>query len=209
MNLGIHHLLAAGRSCKRISEVEKENLGQRLGDFWDEIFQNALAVATLSVASVECFANELYFEGSSISPALNAAATSEISELVDKETMLRKFSVALAIRNGKRFDYGIVPIQNVDALIKLRNGVVHFRPEWFGEQEKHDKLSRVLMHKFKGSPFLPEEPLFPRAWASRDFAEWALKSTVTFLEYFYNEAALECPISQFKGRLESLSAIVL
>lgn len=209
VNLAIHHLFAACRLSMRVSEVEKQNLGQQFGEFWEEIFQNALGVATLSVASIECYANELYFEGSAISPSLNPAAASEISELIDRENILRKFSVALAIRRGKRLNFGILAVQNASALITLRNAVVHFRSEWFSEQDKHDKLSKVLMHKFRGSPFLPGESLFPRAWASGEFAEWALRSTVAFLEHFYGEAAIDCPIAKAKTRLVQLSGIAL
>ena len=92
-------------------------------------------------------------------------------------------------------------VQNVEALIKLRNAVVHFRPEWFDEQDKHDKLSRQLIHKFKLSRFLRHEPLFPRAWASGSFAVRALKSTVDFLDHFYHEAGMISPIAKSRARL--------
>jgi hypothetical protein len=209
MNLGIHHLLAAGRMASRVSAVEKEHAGQGFGEFWEEILQFALGVVTLSVASLEAYANELYFEGSSISPSLNEPASSEIAGLVDREPILRKYSVALAIRCGTRLERGLAPVQNVDALISLRNGVVHFRPEWFGAQDKHDKRSRVLQHKFRGSSFLPSEGLFPRAWASAEACAWAIRSTVVFLEYFHAEAGLQCSVTQFKARLSEVSGVAL
>jgi hypothetical protein len=209
MNLGIHHLLAAGRMAAQVSAVERDHRDQQFGEFWDEILQFGLGVVTLSASSIESYANELYFEGSAISPPLNDKAGSELADLVDREPILRKFSMALAIRSGKDLDFGIAPVQNADALIKLRNAVVHFRPEWFSSQEKHDKLSRVLQHKFQGSPFLAGESLFPRAWASADFCGWALRSTVVFLEHFHSEAGLQCSVTQFKSRLAQLSGVAL
>ena len=204
-NLSLHHLFAACRFASRIGEIEIQNLSQPFGPFWEEILQNSLGVATLSVACIECYANELYFEPSAIAPTLNPHATMLIAELLDNESILRKYSAALTFRCSARLDFGVQPVQNAEALIKLRNAVVHFRPEWFEEQDRHEKLSKILQHKFKTSPFLPNEPVFPRAWASHDFSIWALKSTVAFLEYFFSQAGIECPLNTFKPYLSKLS----
>ena len=213
-NLALHHLFAACRFAARIGEIERQNRSQPFGSFWEEILQNSLGVATLSVACIEGYANEFYFEfyfePSAIAPGLNPAATDLVAELLDKESILRKFSAALTFRSGKPLDLGVTPVQNVDALIKLRNAVVHFRPEWFEEQDRHEKLSKILRCKFNASPFfLPEEPFFPRAWASHDFATWALKSSVAFLEHFYGQVGIDCPLKPFKSHLAELSADAL
>ena len=205
INLALHHLFAACRFAARLQAIEQEYSGQAFGEFWEEAFHNGLGVATLTVAALECYANEMYFEGSILGNTLTPAAAQELAQLVDKESVLRKYSMALAVRGGKQLDFGLAPVQNVEALIKLRNSVVHFRPEWFGEGGKHEKLSKVLQHKFLPSAFLPNEPIFPRSWASASFATWALQSTVAFLEYFYNEVDITCPLRQFKTQLSSLS----
>ncbi len=204
-SLAPHHLFAAARLAKRIREVEQENQGDPFGAFYDEILHNALGVAMMTVASLESYANELYFEGSAIVPAQNQAFASEFQEIVDREPVLRKFSLILAIRSAKRLDMGCSEVQSVDALIKLRNAIIHFRPEWFGEQDEHAKLSKRLHNRFLASPFLPNEPLFPNAWASASFANWALRSTMQFLRYFYAEAGLKDPLQKFISRVESLS----
>ncbi len=208
-NLALHHLFAACRFAARIGEVERANAGLPFGDFWEEILQNALGVATLSVACIECYANELYFEGSVLSSTLTPGAATVVAELIDSETALRKYSAALAFRTGQPLDFGVAPVQNANALVRLRNAVIHFRPEWFEEQQKHDRLSKVLQHKFAASPYFPNEPLFPRAWASHAFAVWALRSTVSFLEYFCNQAGLDSPVIHQKARLTVLSANAL
>src|SRR6267378_2950147 len=80
-NLALHHLFAACRFTARIGEIEEQNKSQQFGAFWEEILQNALGVVTLSVASIECYANELYFEGSAISTVLNPVAVELIADL--------------------------------------------------------------------------------------------------------------------------------
>ncbi|KZT17729.1 hypothetical protein A1D30_01345 [Acidovorax sp. GW101-3H11] len=204
MNLALHHLLAACRFAARTYELEQENSGQPFGGFWEEILHNSLAVATLTVASLESYANEMYFEGSILGDSLSPAAAAEISTLIDRESVLKKYSLALAIRAEKRLDFGSSAVQNADALIKLRNSVVHFRPEWFGEQQSHEKLSRRLQHRFQPSPFLPNELLFPRSWASASFAYWAVQSSVAFIKNFYAEIGLPCPLDQFDEKIALL-----
>ncbi len=117
--------------------------------------------------------------------------------------------MALTVRKNKKLDFSHTKVQNIDALIKLRNAVIHFRPEWSDQQDKHNKLSKQLKNKFQQSPFLSDEPIFPLAWASASFASWALCSTVAFLEYFYTEADIAYPLSQFKDQLTTLSGNIL
>src|SRR5688572_2393980 len=73
MNLALHHLFAACRFASRVNHVEQSNAGQPFGDFWDEILQNALGVVTLTVACIESFANEMYFEGEILGKSLSPA----------------------------------------------------------------------------------------------------------------------------------------
>ncbi len=208
-NLALHHLFAACRFTSSLRQVEEEHRGQPFGEFWEEILHNALAVAALTVASIESLANEMYFEGAILANSLNAAATGELSELVDRETILRKYAIALAFRANKGLDLGASPVQNADALIKLRNAVVHFRPEWSDEDNKHKKLSKILQHKFAPSSFLSNEGLFPRAWASGEFAGWALRTVVAFVDHFYGELGDPSPLDPFRPRLSELSRDVL
>ncbi len=204
-NLALHHLLAACRFSARVGQVEAENANQPFGSFWEEILQNSLGVATLTVAALESYANEMYFEGAILKPGLNQVAAADLAEIVDKEAILKKYAVALSIATGKRLDMGIAPTQNADALIRLRNAVVHFRPEWFDEPGKHEKLSRVLQHRFEPSAFLQNEPVFPRAWASHSFTVWALNTTVKFIDHYYAELGQPSAIEPFRDQLSVLS----
>ena len=206
MNLGIHHLYSACKAVARIETTEQAHKGQPFGEFWTEILHDSLVVATSSVAALESYANELYFEGKFISPALRGPAAEQVAGLIDKESILKKFALALALRADKRLDLGSPPSQNVDALIKLRNLLVHYRSEWSHEQTAHDKVAKALQHRFARSTFISEhEPLLPKAWASHSFASWAVGSVYQFMEHFYTEASLENPLSRRKEHLQELS----
>ena len=210
MNLGIHHLYSACKAAARIEATENNHKGQLFGEFWTEVLHDSLIVATSSVAALESYANELYFEGKFISPALKGPAAQEVAYLIDKESILRKFSLALALRADKKLELGSPPSQNIDALIKLRNLLVHYRSEWSHEQTAHDKVAEALKQRFERSPFIPEhEPLLPKAWASHSFASWSIRSVYYFMEHFYTQADLENPLSQRKSYLQELSRSAL
>lgn len=203
MRLSLHHLLAADRFAERIGELERENAGRGFDEFWEEIFQNALGVATLSVAALECHANELFFEHRAICPPLNSVAAEVVVEAIDRKSILEKYDAVLAIRQGRRLKKSCSRVQDADALIRLRNAVIHFRMEWFGEQKAHEKLSRQLRDKFETSSFL-HESIFPRAWASHSFAVWAIKVVYAFVEHFSNEASLENVFCNYKEKFRAL-----
>jgi hypothetical protein len=204
-NLALHHLFAASRFAASVRRLEADHSRESFGEFWEEILHNALGVVSLTVASLESYANEFYFEGSAFAAALPPNAADAVASIVDREKVLAKYDVALAVRKNVRLDFGQSHVQNADSLIKLRNAVLHFRPEWFGEQDKHKALSSQLAYKFDPSPFLSNETLFPRAWASGSFCVWALQTTVTFLDKFCAEADLQNPVSQFMARVRTLS----
>ena len=206
MSLGIHHLYSACKAVARIEATERTNKGQPFGEFWNDVLHDSLVVATSSVAALESYANELYFEGRFISSALSGPAAEQVADLIDKESILKKFALALALRADKKLDLGSPPSQNVDALIKLRNLLVHYRSEWSHQQTAHDKVAKALKHRFERSPFIPEhEPLLPKAWASHSFASWSIRSVYSFMEHFYTEAGLENPLSKRKEQLQELS----
>ncbi len=208
-NLALHHLFAACKAAARVRANETANAGVPFGEFWEDILHDSLTVAVLTVACLESYANEFYFEGSALARDLPPNAADLLASIVDRENVLSKYDVALTVRTGKRLELGQAYVQNADALIKLRNALLHFRPEWFGEQDKHKSLSKLLTYKFEPSPFLVGEGLFPRAWASASFSEWAVRTTIAFLDRFCSGADFKNPTHQFMDRIRRYSGIAL
>jgi len=208
-NLALHQLLAACKASSRLTKIEEENSGQPFGGFWTDILHEALSVALLTVASLEAYANEFYFENAALISTVPPAVTSLIAELVERESILNKYDLAMTLSCKARLDRGASYVQNVDALIKLRNEVVHFHPQWDGPDSKHAHFSKKLNARFSPSPFLSDEALFPRAWASASFASWALKSTKQFMDRFCEESGIRNPTTQFEPHLNAASGGIL
>lgn len=208
-NLAVHHLFAACRFSAQIGHIERENAGQPLGDFWEEVLHYSLGVVTLTVASLESYANEHLADGALSAGALPSKASASIADLIDRESILKKFNLILELRRGEGLNYGENIVQCVDLLIKLRNAVIHFRPEWHDEDATHARLSAQLTRRFQRSSYFDNERLFPRAWASHSFSVWALNSAVSFLENFEQAAGLDSKINPFRARFSALSGGVV
>ncbi len=204
-NLSLHSLLCACRLSEQIGRVERENTEQPFGEFWEEILQCSIGVAMLSVAALESSANEYLADEVLETASLPPFANKVLYKALDRESVLSKFDFLLQLRSGKGLERGSNVVQNAELLIKVRNAVVHFRPEWLGESGAHADLSTQLKRRFEPSMYFSEEQLFPRAWASRSFSVWALKSTVNFIEHFAMSSGLENKLSPFREKLTRLS----
>ena len=204
-NLALHHLFAACRFAAQIGRIEHDNVGEPFGEFWEEIFQYSLGVVTLSVASLESYANEHMVDGGLSNGSLPSKATESIASLIDREPILRKFNFLLEVRTGRSLDFGTNVVQCADLLVKLRNAVIHFRPEWDDEAISHAKLSSRLENRFMRSPYFQNETLFPRAWATHSFSVWALQSTIAFLDHFAQESGIDSKLGPFRERFSLYS----
>jgi hypothetical protein len=141
-NLALNQLQAARRFALQCGETETANLGQPLGPFFDTIRDSVIASVILSVLSLEANINEHFvdpevkdtFEG------LSNNAREKLVELMGNARILAKYQHVLDIRGKPRFDHGSQPYQDTELLVRLRNALVHFKPEWDNEQTEHAKL---------------------------------------------------------------------
>jgi hypothetical protein len=103
--------------------------------------------------------------------------------------LLEKYQFALTIIGLAPFGTGIEPYQSTYLLIRLRNALVHYTPEWAHELDDHDKLEKQLRPKFKINPLVDDihDLFFPRACLGLGCAEWSISVASRFLETFYTQ----------------------
>jgi hypothetical protein len=200
INLAVLHLLAASSFSRRTRELEVAHKGEIFGAFWEDILAQATAAVMISVAGLEAYANELFIDHEKVFPGLPIEVMAKLWELYEQKAILEKFEMALLIKKAEPFDRGSKVYQDVAALIKLRNCLVHFKPKWFHEQEEHAKLSKLLGGKIEQSPFLSPEPFFPRAWAGSSCTEWAVRSVVELIKQLERRTGIE-RIAQFVPKI--------
>jgi hypothetical protein len=205
VNLSVPHILSAASFSRRVGQLEAEHSGKRFGEFWNDIFANATATVFASIAALESYANELFIDHEKVFAELKPEVMEKLWELYEQKPPLEKFEFALVLKSRGSLDRGAKPYQDVAALVRLRNGLIHFKPEWFSEQEEHAKLSAALRPIATVSPFLQRtEPLFPRGWASHATVVWAVRSVFDFIVEFERRAEVDARMSKFADRLNAL-----
>lgn len=204
VNLSITHLLAAAQFSRAVGELERRHAGQPLSDFWDSIQSNAIACVLTAIASLEAYANETFKDSEENFPNIDQAVLARMWEFLESKTTLEKLEFALLLRGTGEFETGKYPYQDITILTKLRNGLIHFKPESSDEIVEHEKISKKLRGRAVHSPFMgPPEILFPRAWASHSTTKWAVESTVTLMSTFAAIAGLKNRVAMFAEKLRA------
>jgi hypothetical protein len=191
VNLAVLHMIGAARFSQRVREIEIENAGHEFGDFWPEILHQSSACIFAAVASLEAYANDLFFDRKTVFPGFASPLLDKLWETFEQKRTLDKFEFALLLRDKQQLNNGASPYQDVAAVIELRNGLTHFKPEWDNEAVRHRKISERLQNRFTPSTFLNDELLFPRRWTTHGCTKWAVESCLSFAEEFERLAGLE------------------
>lgn len=140
----------------------------------------------MSATALEANINEHLIDESCL-PALDSQAKSTFIDLMESKPTLEKYQIVAKLQSDARFDEGTEPYQSAKVLVRLRNAIVHFVPEWTDEQTMHTKISQMLHGRFQASPFFrPSDPLFPDRCMSTDCARWATNKSLNFIQEFHN-----------------------
>ena len=204
-NLSVTHILSAAMFSRAVGAIETANADKAFGDFWEDMQANATATILTSVAALESYANELFVDHAEVFPELRFDIMAKLWELYEQKPILEKYDFALLLRQGDAFVRGASPHQDIAALIKLRNALVHYKPEWSNEQIEHAKVSNALNNKaVKSSYFSRADSLFPSAWVSHGTTCWAVNSVISYIDDFEKKATLKSRLAPFMDRLNIL-----
>ena len=160
---GLSHLLMSeawrlASFCKDIEDAEKhldwpqprqhENLG------------HAAASVVLAAAALEAAINEIYLQAVDRSvdafPELTRSQLDLLAQLWEvvetaRSHPLKKHDVALAATQRGDMPSGEEPGQSAQSLFALRDLLVHFKPEWDDELDRHLRIEQRLRSKFEAN----------------------------------------------------------
>ncbi len=212
----ILHLKTADLFSNKAKEIEGKYEGEFDLVLTSELNSYVTSVILSSVAFLEANINETLsdiFEG-------NSHFRSEIDK--DKQEQLRKlwhlgiprtasysvlnkYETTLVLLVNKKLDKGCSPIQDILQLIKLRNALIHFEPEWKSWTESNndkDKFFKALNGKFELNPFFSkEEPFFPQRCLGAGCAEWAVINSLKFVDEFCNLSGLKPLYGELRDKI--------
>ena len=162
------------------------------------------AALFFSVASLEANINEIFFDSKQHFVNQTPELITELWGLLEEKPILEKYQSVLVLKGLDKFVKGAPPYQDVDSLIKARNALVHFKPEWDDEQETLKKVGTRLAGKFELSPFFGEgDPVFPHRCMTYGCAQWAVRTALDFMEAFHNMASIQHKFSIFQRGLRT------
>jgi hypothetical protein len=192
------HLDSAARFAFACAEIESEQKHLEWPQpRWDEARSNALATVLLSAASLESSVNEFYQQAvdrdRSALESLSDTQMKLLAELwpeIEKLSPIRKYQVALVATGHEPMSKGQEPYRSADGLIRLRNALVHFRPEWDDDLKDHRSLEQRLSRLFPVSALTDRAKgrmvWFPHKCLGAGCAEWAIESATRFSQQFVN-----------------------
>jgi hypothetical protein len=145
-----------------------------------------LGSVVCSVSFLECSINGLYDYAQHPARAtkLLRALASVWSEAFDRQPILAKYQIALALAKREPFDVGAKPYQPALALIELRNAIAH--PKELTESEHQQKRLDARLHGMYtfNPPQQYRKEFFPDRCLSVDCAFWAAQSAASLVLEF-------------------------
>jgi len=178
-------------SAKYFSSCAQEIESSTVLPINDEVRSKHLAFVTgsiiLSVAALESSINEFYCEAIDKNPntlkgidSIRLAIIAEFWEEIERLSILQKYQKALFFLGIPKFEEGNKVFQDAENLVKLRDLLIHYKPEWDNELNIHAKIEKRLNGKFPLSPFASMESLwFPHQCLGFGCSNWSIATIIT------------------------------
>lgn len=204
-NYAAHHMHGALLHAVECANIEARESGRVSGAYvFNEEKRGHIALSTsaviAAVCAMEATANEFLLDldvGTKSAVGMAMGARDLILEnwdTVDRQDVLRKFDWILSMSRAERMDRGGGDYQSAQALISLRNSLVHFRPSWSNEPKHHAKLEAQLKGKFALNPLsLRNQTFLPFRCLGSPCARWAVRTARDFVCSFYRHLGVDGP----------------
>lgn len=155
----------------------------------------ALSSVLAAVATLEAYINEFYQDVIDRQYIKSEQLTEQQSKHleviwpdVESFKVLKKYQVALTGAGKDKIPKDREPYQSANSLIRLRNAIVHFKPEWESNLDQHQRLEKDLSSKFKPNQLSQKAPgkviWFPAQCLGAGCAHWACDTVESFIMKF-------------------------
>lgn len=193
------HLIGAARYfSERAREFEEAAAGKEPLPIESVRHRSYVTGAILSAAGfLEASINELYLELHARSerrsrlPRRVLAVLGRFWSDIERAPVLHRYQTVLMVADAERFDERRAPFLDADSLMKLRDALVHFRPERPESRRRQRTLEQRLQNRFEPNPLAPDDTSwFPERCLSAGCAEWAVRAADEFSDAFCTRMSL-------------------
>ena len=203
INFGLVHMNAARDFAKKCRMIEED---QKHLDWpqprYQEAARYALGAVILSVAAIEAGINETYLTmadnvGRAVQqlPADKVRLLAILWDQVEPFPTLKKYQIALVACGQRPFDPGLEPYQSAQDLTRVRNALIHFKPEWDNDSGDHAKLEARLKNRFQETQTWKRakgaRKWFPDRCLGAGCAEWACNTAKSLHDEFCKRLGLK------------------
>jgi hypothetical protein len=175
-------------------QVQTLNANLQANDETQQLQHRAYVTGAVlsAVAFLEASINELYLcaldKDTTALPSFDShlfEMYTQFWEDVERFPILHKYQVALTLAGKNRFDPGSPLYQDAENLVKMRDCLVHYKPEWDDESGRHQKLENRLKGKFDLNRYVAQNALwFPHQCLSAGCAFWSVATARDFSNEF-------------------------
>lgn len=197
-NFALQHFKAARLFHKHVLQIETQNTGKKHGPFFEEIRSYSSACILSSAAALEALINELFItQGGNLRVKLEEEQEGFEQAFwskngIERKPILKKYQIALNTLNKSQFNESDLLYKNADALIKLRNLLVHYKPTWDYHQGLRADLESSLNDQFLPSPFVNGESDFvSMKCMTAGCTNWAINTVTNFVKEFDSRTSLD------------------
>jgi hypothetical protein len=217
----IQHIQSAAIFCRLCQKAENEYDGKFNQGLHTELRAYVTSTIFACVSFLEASINEIFCDATDSQNRLEVLGEDKIKLLSNMWEMsvprtaaysiTDKYQITLTLLEKPLFDKGTTPFQDISILIRLRNALTHYEPEWFSsysgikaEIDNLNKLSRQLIGKFPASkPFEKTgNPYFPDKCLGYGCAKWAVLSCIKFTDEFYTKIGKEPTYNHVRENLQ-------
>ncbi|MFB2917431.1 hypothetical protein [Aerosakkonema funiforme] len=207
--LSFSHLKASAHLARLSYEIEAADDGKHSTESFyvhrAYVIGSIITATSYLEASInECLA-ALKEGDSSIKLSADAAALMKIMwEDIDlKKKILEKYQILLTLTENE-FDTGKEPYESTSYLIKLRNALVHYKPEWVGTGDVYEKTFSEKLRKNLENKIKKLNPLagagdcafFPHKCLGYGCAKWAVETSIKFTDEFFSKMGLPSNLNE-------------
>lgn len=192
-----YHLWAAKEFAVKAKEIEDQYTGNPYFDIRHRVY--VMNSILSSAAFIEAAINELFQDAADDHrthieslPPMNIAILSDYWQMTEQKNkshigILDKYQLALRFCGHEPMNKGHNLYQNVDMVIKLRNTIVHYKPESISVEDKHN-LSVKLERRFPENALMKNSgnPFFPDRCLGFGCAHWAAHAVKEFADRFFS-----------------------
>ncbi|MEV0059389.1 hypothetical protein [Nocardia sp. NPDC050718] len=193
--MSVAHLWSALRSARCCDEREQELVAAGIKNIDMGHRSDAINSVLSAVAFLEGFVNETLADSvqapmvSYRTEGLDLSALERMREfwvtgvipLERKMSVVQKFQLVLVCAGKPTLEAGRSPLQAVNALIELRNELVHFKPVTQDIEESH-RMWKLLQARITPNRQSIGSPWYPNSALAAGCASWACESAMELVD---------------------------